>query len=86
MDRDKPQIKKAMSDFVICLNNDGNPASLIVGKVYRVLPDRDAEAHNMLRVLDEDKSESDGYLYPATMFAPIELPEAAKQALMTAGD
>jgi len=74
-----------MSDFVICLNNDSNPASLIVGKVYRVLPDPDAEAHNMLRVLDEDKSESDGYLYPAPMFAPIELPEAAKRVLKTAG-
>ena len=26
-----------MSEFVICINNDGNPASLIVGKVYRTL-------------------------------------------------
>ena len=23
-----------MSDYVICINNEGNPASLIVGKVY----------------------------------------------------
>lgn len=75
-----------MSDFVICINNDSNPASLIVGKVYRTLSDPDAEAHNMLRVIDEDKSESDGYLYPASMFAPVELPEVAKQVLMTAGD
>lgn len=75
-----------MSDFVICLNNDSNPASLIVGKVYRVLPDPDAEVHNMLRVADEDTSELDGYLYPTRMFAPIELPEAAKRVLMTAGD
>jgi len=28
-----------MSDFVICINNDSNPASLILGKVYRKLPD-----------------------------------------------
>ena len=74
-----------MSDFVICINNDSNPASLIVGKVYRTLPDPEAQARHMLRVIDEDKSESDGYLYPASMFAPIELPEAAKRALMTAG-
>jgi len=40
----------------------------------------------MLRVLDEDKSEPDGYLYPASMFAPIELPKAAEQAMMAAGD
>jgi len=35
--------------------NDINPASLILGKVYRRLPD--PEAHDMLRVIDEDKSE-----------------------------
>lgn len=39
----------------------------------------------MLRVIDEDRSEPDGYLYPVTMFAPIELPEVAQRALMAAG-
>jgi len=73
-----------MSEFVICINNKSNPASLIVGKVYRTLSDAKAEAHSMLRVLDEDKSEPDGYLYPASMFAPIELPEVARQALTAA--
>ena len=75
-----------MSDFVICINNDSNPASLILGKVYRMLPDADAESHKMLRVMDEDTSESDGYLYPAAMFASIDLPEVAERALMAIGD
>jgi hypothetical protein len=75
-----------MSDFVICINNDSNPASLILGKVYRTLPDAEAEAHNMLRIIDEDNSEPDGYLYPMAMFAPIDLPEVARRALTTAGD
>lgn len=73
-----------MSDFVICINNDSNPASLILGKVYPTLPDAEAEAHKMLRVIDEDKSEPDGYLYPASMFAPIELPAVAERALRPA--
>ena len=73
-----------MSEFVICINNDGNPASLIVGKVYRTLSDPAAEAHHMLRVIDEDRSEPDGYLYPVAMFAPIELPEVAQRALLAA--
>lgn len=55
-----------MSDFVICINNARNPASLIVGKVYRTLPETETTAHNMLRIIDEDKSEPDGYLYPAS--------------------
>ena len=53
-----------MSDFVICINNESNPASLILGKVYRTLADPAGEGPNMVRVLDEDKSEPDGYLYP----------------------
>jgi hypothetical protein len=73
-----------VSRFAICINNESNPASLILGKVYRTLPDAAAEAHHMLRVIDEDKSESDGYLYPASMFAPIELPEVAERALLAA--
>jgi len=71
-----------MKNFVICINNDSNPASLILGRVYRRLPDAEAELHQMVRIIDEDGSEPDGYLYPASMFAPIELPKVAEQALM----
>lgn len=69
-----------MSDFVICINNDSNRASLILGKVYRTLADAEVGARNMLRVIDEDKSEPGGYLYPASMFAPI----VARRALTAA--
>jgi hypothetical protein len=75
-----------MSGFVICINNESNPASLIVGKVYRKLPDTEAESHDLHRIIDEDKSEPDGYLYPTSMFAPIELPEVAERVLTAAGD
>lgn len=74
----------ARDSFVICINNEGNPASLILGKVYRRLPDAGAEKHNMIRVIDEETSERDGYLYPASMFVSIELPEIAERALATA--
>jgi hypothetical protein len=73
-----------MSNFVICIHNENNPASLIVGKVYRRLPDADADAEmdGMIRIIDEDTSEPDGYLYSSSIFVPIELPEMAEQALM----
>lgn len=70
--------------FVICINNEDNPASLILGKVYQTLTDAKASSHNMLRILDEDLSEADGYLYPASMFVPIELPVEAERALVMA--
>lgn len=69
---------------MICFNNDSDPANLILDKVYHTLPA--AETHNLLRVIDEDRSEPDGYLYPAPMFVPIELPEVAQRALMAASD
>lgn len=74
-----------MKNFVICINNESNPASLILGRVYRKLADAEAESHHLVRIIDEDRSEPDGYLYPASMFAPIELPKVAEQALMRAG-
>ena len=70
-----------MSEFVIRIDSGSHPASLIVGKVYPTLSDTEARTRGLLRVLDEDMSEPDGYLYPASMFAPVDLPEAAKRAL-----
>lgn len=74
-----------MSDFVICIDNESNPASLIVGKAYRKLPDADAESQGLVRIVDEDRSEPDGYLYVASMFVPIDLPKVAEKALMASG-
>lgn len=71
-----------MNTFVYCINNDKNLASLVVGKVYRRLPHSDGAEHRMIRVIDEDTSEVDGYLYPESMFFPIELPEAAARLLV----
>lgn len=73
-----------MNEFVICIKNDTNLASLIVGKVYRVLPDSTAASHKMLRVIDEDTSEPDGYLYPELMFVPIKVPAEAERVLVAA--
>ena len=73
-----------MNAFVICIDNRDNPASLIVGKVYRRLEDPVADGHGMVRVIDEDTSERDGYLYPADRFAPIEVPAIAERVLLAA--
>jgi hypothetical protein len=78
-----------MNKFVICISSNNNPESLIVGRVYRTLPDADAAKHNLIRVIDETHGEpgsEDGYLYPSSMFVPIELPEVAERVLMTTGD
>jgi hypothetical protein len=48
--------------FVICLKNKGYEVSLEPRKIYQVLADRDAAAHQQLRVIDES---GEDYLYPA---------------------
>jgi len=56
--------------FVICLDNSDYPASLEVRKVYPVIPDSEAERHNLIRIIDES---GEDYLYPAQNFAYLEL-------------
>jgi hypothetical protein len=49
--------------------------------VYRVLPDEAAAEDGYVRVIDES---GEDYLYPADYFVPIELPQAAEKALLSA--
>lgn len=65
--------------FVICVKNDEYPSSLQLWKVYRTLPDEKGARHNMMRVIDES---GEDYLFSASYFVPVELPNAAKSALM----
>jgi hypothetical protein len=66
--------------FVLCIRNDGYPASLEIKKVYPVLVDADGEARGLLRVVDES---GDDYLYPADYFVAIEVPAAAVKLFST---
>ncbi|MCW5852880.1 MAG: hypothetical protein KIT87_22605 [Anaerolineae bacterium] len=67
------------SSFALCINNDGYPVSLDVGKVYRVIPDDQAAAHGYLRVIDES---GEDYAYASDRFFPLDLPDAVEQALL----
>lgn len=40
--------------------------SLVVRRLYRVIPDRDAEHHGLVRAVDESDED---YLYPEKLFA-----------------
>jgi hypothetical protein len=44
---------------VVCVNNKKYEASLEVGKLYRVIPDEEAESHGYLRVVDESGETTD---------------------------
>lgn len=65
--------------LVICLSNDGYPASLERRKLYVALPDTRAEKHGMLRIIDES---GEDYLYSKALFGPITLPPSLKKAIL----
>ena len=64
--------------FAICVDNSEYPVSLELHKVYRVLPDKDAESDGDLRIIDES---GEDYLYPVDFFMLIDLPHDVARAL-----
>ena len=66
--------------FVVCLDNEGYAASLEVGKLYRIIPDMEAEKLGGLRVIDED---GEDYFYDAEMFCPLQVPPIVAQKLLS---
>jgi predicted RNase H-like HicB family nuclease len=73
--------KSKKRSYVLCINNEEYPASLEVRKIYKCLPDPEAEAHGQIRVIDET---GEDYLYPQELFLPIEIPEKAIRAIARA--
>jgi len=62
---------------VICIRS-GGCEDLEPRKVYQVIPDEAAAGDGLVRVIDES---GEDYLYPRDLFVPIELPQAAEEAL-----
>ena len=64
--------------FAVCINNSGYEGSLEAGKLYRVIPDKEAASHRYIRVIDES---GEDYGYSLDRFFPLEVPQALQQAL-----
>lgn len=71
--------KKEEPEFVVCLRNEGYAASLELHKIYRVLPDAQADRDGDMRIIDES---GEDYLYPKDWFVRIEVPEAVEASLL----
>lgn len=64
--------------FAICIAGEES-GDLEVWKVYQVLPDPEASEVGCLRVVDES---GEDYLYPASRFVVVELPEDTRTRLL----
>lgn len=67
--------------FAVCIANEGHEASLELNKIYAVIDDDDAATDGDLRVVDES---GEDYLYPATWFVMIQVPQAVRDSIIRA--
>ena len=72
---------QALLEFVVCINNVEYPTSLELHKIYRVIPDEDAAVDGDMRIIDES---GEDYLYPASYFVPIKVPQPVEESLLRA--
>jgi len=67
--------------FVVCIDNNGYLASLLVRKIYQTIEDHEAEREGMIRVIDES---GEDYLYDSERFVDVELAQSAQKAVLRA--
>jgi len=65
--------------FALCIDNDGYKASLIPGKVYRILSDPRAARDDLVRIIDES---GEDYLYHKDHFVFVDFPSAVKKKIL----
>ena len=65
--------------FALCTDNSDYEASLILGKVYRVLSDARAARDDLVRIVDES---GEDYLYHRDHFVFVDFPPAVKKKIL----
>jgi len=73
--------KTQTQQLVVCVDNEGYPASLEKRKIYVAQRDLAAEKHGLVRVVDES---GEAYLFPKALFRPIALPRSVRKAVLAA--
>lgn len=72
-------MRHQVKQFALCLKNAGNEASLILGKVYRIVPDARAAKDDLVRIIDES---GDDYLFDKAQFAFVDFPQAVRKKIL----
>lgn len=72
-------MKQPMKEFALCIENIGNEASLILGKVYRIIPDDRAAKDGLVRIIDES---GEDYLFDRSQFVLVDFPAAVRKKIL----
>ena len=73
-------MKAREKQFALCIKNKGYQASLIPGKVYRIVLDARAAKDDLVRIVDESRED---YLYHKDYFVFVDFPPAVRKQLLT---
>jgi len=65
--------------YLLCIDNEGYKASLEIRKLYEKVPDKEAERHDQVRIIDES---GEDYLYPSSFFVPVRLSIQTKSKIL----
>ena len=72
-------MKQSTKEFALCIDGSDYKASLILGKVYRVLPDPRAAKDGLVRIVDES---GEDYLYDESHFVFVDFPAAVRKKIL----
>jgi len=67
--------------FAICVDNADYEASLILRKIYEIIPDELGDRDDLLRIVDES---GEDYLYHKSYFIVVEFSQEVEYALPAA--
>ena len=73
-------MKQSIKEFALCVDNTDYEASLVLGKIYRILPDPDSRTvkDGLIRIVDES---GEDYLYHRRYFILVDLPASARKKI-----
>ncbi|MEK6288662.1 MAG: hypothetical protein AABO57_23335 [Acidobacteriota bacterium] len=72
-------MKPSTKEFVLCVDDSGYKMSLILSKVYPVIPDPTAAKDDLVRIVDES---GEDYLYDKSHFVFVEFSTAVRKKLL----
>jgi hypothetical protein len=73
-------MRQPTKSFALCVDNSDYEASLVLGKVYRILPDARAVKDDLIRIVDES---GEDYLYYRDHFVFVDFSKAVNKKLLS---
>ena len=72
-------MKQPSKPFALCIDNTEYKASLIPGKVYRLIPDPAAAKDDFIRIIDES---GEDYLFHKSLFVFVDFPPSVRKQIL----